>query len=72
MIHQCLARLAAEYGESLAAWRTADVSFTLLSMVRGGPLYIVSGPVDAHQPTVRAEIYSHPSMSQFFLYFSGR
>jgi len=72
MIRQCLTRLAADYGESLAAWRTADMNITLLSMVRGGPLYIVPGPVNADQPTVRAEIYSHPGMSQFFLYFSGR
>jgi hypothetical protein len=61
MIRQCLARLATFYKKGLATWGAAGEAITLLSLVRGGPLYIVPGPVVASHQAVRAEIYSHPS-----------
>lgn len=70
MIRQCLAHLAASYNKDLAArkWNTADESITLLSLVRGGPLYIVPGPIIQNHETVRAEVYSHPSMFLILLF----
>jgi hypothetical protein len=61
MIRQCLAHLATFYKKGLATWGAAGEAFTLLSLVRGGPLYIVPGPVVASHQAVRAEVYSHLS-----------
>lgn len=79
MIRQCLSRLAAFYRKALASWWAAGDAITLLSLVRGGPLYIVPGPVVASHNAVRVEIYSRPSrfypslslyISLFLFYFS--
>lgn len=69
MIRQCQAHLADFARNGLAGEGAIGKNSTLLSLVRGGPLYIITEAVTGKPQTARAEIYSHPGMFHVFTPF---